>query len=187
MSQLWTGSETGYNEILYNLIHRNKRKGIFRGHIEGDQYFWGDICKRRIKYVRNFVFSNTNTLKNCPYMPYHDSKKPYVNYWFASSEGPNVEVFNRCLSEKNQDLLEEEGGACIMYTHLANGFFNGREIDPRFKFLMDRLSKKNGWYVPVSTLLDFLLEKNENHIITNSERRRIERKWLLHKLRIGTT
>ena len=58
-------------------------------------------------------------------MPYHDPRRPLVNSWFASSNGANPEVFLHCLSEKNQDRLEEEGGACVMYTHFANGFLEG--------------------------------------------------------------
>ena len=33
-------------------------------------------------------------------MPYRDNTKPYVNYWFASSEGNNMETFNKCISDK---------------------------------------------------------------------------------------
>ena len=55
-------------------------------------------------------------------MPYHDPDRPYVNAWFAASEGADVTAFNRCLSEEHQDRLEAEGGACIMYTHFASGF-----------------------------------------------------------------
>jgi len=120
-------------------------------------------------------------------MPYHDPKRHYVNYWFASSEGSNVKTFNRCITERNQDRLEEEGGACIMYTHLALGFHRDDGIDQRFRSLMERLSKKNGWFVPVSTLLDFLLAVKGHHDITDKERGRIERKWLWHKIKVGRT
>ena len=120
-------------------------------------------------------------------MPYHDPERPYVNYWFASSEGANVESFNKCISEKNQDRLEKEGGACIMYTHFASGFYKNGSINSRFQFLIKRLSKKNGWFVPVSTLLDYLLEIRGHHDITDKERKQLERKWLLHKIRVGTT
>ena len=74
-----------------------------------------------------------------------------------------------------------------MYTHFAKGFFDGRELDRRFIALTKRLSRKNGWFVPVSTLLDYLLEIKGHHDIKNSERGRLERKWLLHKIRVGTT
>jgi hypothetical protein len=178
---------TGFNKFVYNLFTKNRYKDLFQGHIAGSKYFWGDICKEKIKYVRNFVFPDINTLKACPVMPYHDPKRPLVNYWFASSEGPDVKTFNECIAERNQDRLEEEGGACIMYTHFANGFYEDSSINSKFKFLMERMGKKNGWFVPVSSLLDYLLEVNGHYSITNKERSKLERKWLLHKLRVGTT
>jgi hypothetical protein len=44
---------------------------------------------------------------------------------FAGIEagGHNAGTFVRALSEQNQDRLEAEGGACIMYTHFAYQFF----------------------------------------------------------------
>lgn len=178
---------TRVNEFIYNLLTRYHYNKTFRGHIEGDKYFWGDICKEKIKYVRNFVYADINTLEACPIMPYHDPNRPYVNYWFASSEGPNIDAFNHCINERNQDRLEEKGGGCIMYTHLALGFYKDGKINSRFKFLMDRLSERNGWFVPVSMLLDYLREQNGEHVITARERRLLERKWLLHKIRVGRT
>ncbi len=178
---------TGANKFIYNMLTRYRNSNLFRGHIEEDKYFWGDLCKQRVKYVRNFSFADVNTLKMCPIMPYHDPERPYVNHWFASSEGANVVAFNRCVREKYQDQLEEEGGACIMYTHFASGFCRNSNIDSNFKFLMERLSKKNGWFVPVSTLLDHLLKQKGRHIITAKERKRLERKWLSHKMRVGST
>ena len=176
---------TGIHEIIYNLLLRNRNKGVFQGHIEGSPLFWGDVCKAKIKYVRNFVFGDINTLQVCPFMPYHDPKRPYVNYWFAASEGPVVDSFISMLAEKNQDRLAAAGGACIMYTHLACGFYEKGRIHPRFKFLMERISKMNGWFVPVRTLLDYLLESRGPYGITSSERNKLERRWLLHKI-IGT-
>ena len=123
---------TGVNEKIYNFVTFNKKKNVFRGHVENDRFFWGDICKERIKYVRSFVFPGINTFKICPFMPYHDPQRPYVNYWFASSNGCDLKDFNKCISEGNQDRLEEEGGVCIMYTHFAKGFQQGNKINPAF-------------------------------------------------------
>ncbi|MEI8349024.1 MAG: hypothetical protein WCI77_02625 [Candidatus Omnitrophota bacterium] len=178
---------SGFNEYLYNTITLNRFKGKSKGHIEKSEYFWGDICKQRIKFMRNFVFSDINTLKTCPVMPYHDDERPYVNYWFASSEGRDLKSYIECIKEKNQDNLEASGGACIVYTHFASGFFNHGKLDCNFKFLMERLSKKNGWFVPVSTLLDYLLRIKGHQVISNTEKNRLERKWLWHKIRHGTT
>ncbi len=175
---------TGINRLAYDLMTRFRFHNRYRGHLDGDQFFWGDLCAERVKYVRNFVFDDINTLKMCPGMPYHDPKRPYVKYWFASSEGPTLELFLRCLSEENQDRLEAERGACIMYTHLSRGFWDG-SLNPRFKQLMERLSRKNGWFVPVGTLLDHLLRHRGEHALTDSDRNQLERSWLRHKIKTG--
>ena len=117
---------TGINVVLYNLLTRMHNRGRYTGEVPGDRYYWGDICRDRIKYYRNFVFQGINTLKLCPLMPYHDPLRPLVRNWFASSNGVDSRRFTQCISEKNQDRLEEEGGACIMYTHFAFGFMRRR-------------------------------------------------------------
>jgi hypothetical protein len=176
---------TGLNARLYDLLNSFKKREVYEGHVEQSPLFWGDLCRERVRYVRNFVFGDINTLAACPYMPYHDPARPYVNYWFASSEGPEVNSFVKTIGERNQDRLEAEGGACIMYTHFGKGFWDGGRLDPRFKSLMERLSRKNGWFVPVTTLLDHLLRVRGPHELTPRERSGLERKWLLHKIRVG--
>jgi hypothetical protein len=177
---------TGFRAFLYNLLTRYHNSGKYHGHIEGDEYFWGDLCRKKIKYFRNFVFQDINTLNRCPFMPYHDTDRPYVNYWFASSNGARLREFNGCLAERRQDRLEAEGGACIMYTHFAMGFTERGKPAPQFERLMRRLAAKNGWFVPVATLLDYLLKIHGQHDITPLERRRLENRWLLEKLLVGT-
>jgi hypothetical protein len=177
---------TGVHEFIYNLLtlYRNHRKS--KGHIADGPFFWGDLCTEKIKYVRNFVFQDINTLKCCPFMPYYDEKRPYVNLWFASANGGNISHFNKCLTEKNQDRLEYEGGACIMYTHFSQGFLHGKQLDKQFVTLMQRLRRKNGWFVPVAVLLDYVLMIQGVHTITDQERKKLERKWLLEKVTVGT-
>ncbi len=98
----------------------------FYGSDPRSNYFWGDICKNTIKYIRNYTFNDINTLKVDPHMPYIDrGKEKYSNYWFSSSDGHTVEEFTSLLSSKNIDKLQNEGGACIVYTHFASGFMGG--------------------------------------------------------------
>ena len=105
---------SGMNRLFYNLLTRFRNRRRFLGNVELSELFWGDKCKQHIEYVRNFVFSEINTLEICPYMPYFDEERPFVNNWFASSEGADCRAFCQTISETNQDRLEEEGGACIM-------------------------------------------------------------------------
>ncbi len=186
-SLYWGDSRlTGFHRAAYNLLTagRNRRKS--HGHDPEHPCFWGDMCRETIQYVRNFVFGRINTLRACPFMPHYDPERPYVNAWFASSEGANVRSFNERLSESNQDLLEAEGGACIMYAHFGHGFHDGKRVNRRFRFLMERLARKSGWFVPVSELLDYLAARRGIATITDRDRRTLERQWLLHKVCYGT-
>ncbi len=184
----WGGHRlTGWRRTVYNLLTCYRNSGKYGGHIEGNDLFWGDICRQRIKYYRNFTFRDINTLKACPFMPYHDPLRPYVNYWFAASDGHDVQTFNHCIGEAEQDRLEEEGGACLMYTHFAMGFSDPRGVNPRFEKLMRRLAKKNGWFVPVGVLLDHLLDRRGPRQITAAKRSGLETRWLWEKIFVGTT
>ena len=173
------------HRFVYNVLTRWKYHSTYYGHVPGHPMYWSDLCRERVTYVRNFVFSNINTLAACPFMPYHDPARPDVNYWYSSSEGHNVDSFTAMLSEPNQDRLEAEGGACIMYTHFAYRFTENGALDRRFHDLMARLSKKNGWFVPVSTLLDYLAAAQGPTTISPELRRALERRWLIHKVRFG--
>jgi hypothetical protein len=177
---------SGLPRAVYNLVTRGRNQGRFHGHTPGHALFWGDLCRARVKYVRNFVFREINTLAVCPWMPYHDPARPFVNYWFASSEGDKGPAFMERISEANQDRLEEEGGACVMYTHFGHGFVRDGRLDPTFVRLMERLARKNGWFVPVSVLLDYLLEHRPDPVLTDAQRARLEWRWLAHKIRYGT-
>lgn len=174
---------SGINRLFYNLLTRFRNRGKFLGSVESSDQFWGDKCKQHIKYVRNFVYSDINTLNACPYMPYSDRDRPFVNNWFASSEGADCRAFCQTISEINQDRLEEEGGACIMYTHFgAADFYEDGRLNSDFRRLMERLSRKDGLFVPVSTLLDYIQKERGDHVISPGERSRLERKWLIHKV-----
>ena len=175
---------SGRKQNMYDLLHLrlSGNSNEFQGHVETSPLYWGDLCREKIRYVRNFVLGDINTIKACPVMPYHDPARPYVNYWFAGSEGPRIDSFNTMMREDNQDRLVREGGACIMSTHLAAGFVEKGKINKRFQVLMERVSRMNGWFVPVHTLLDFILQARGNHSITQQEKDILERRWLRHKI-----
>ena len=172
---------------VYTLATFGRTRGVHFGEVEGHPSFWGDICRERIEYCRNFVFSDINTLAACPWQPYRDPLRPYVNAWYASSEGANVMRFTQTIAEANQDRLEAEGGACIMYTHFGHHFVEGGKLHARFRALMERLSRKNGWFVPVGVLLDYLRQRRDRLEITDRQRRALEQRWLRQKFFRGTS
>lgn len=178
---------TGLARLVYRAA--NFRSPLrAEGHVEASPYFWGDLCRARVRYVRNFVFREIDTLSVCPFMPYRDAAFPFVNAWYASAEGGDVDSFNATISEANQDRLAAQGGACIMYSHFAKGFFADGRIQPRFAELMRRLAGLGGWFVPVGTLLDYLAEQRSGiHEIAAAERGTLQRRWLATKLRHGSS
>jgi hypothetical protein len=52
---------------------------------------------------------------------------------------------------------------------------------------MERLAAKDGWFVPVATVLDFLRARRASLTLTGAQRRELEWRWLRHKLRGGTS
>jgi hypothetical protein len=177
---------SGIRRRIYRALTALRTRHRFTGHVPGDPFFWGDVCGSRLKYVRNFVFDDVNTLAACPVMPYYDPDRPYVTAWYASTEGGNVHSFNRSLDERAQDRLEAEGGACIMYTHFAKSFFRDGRLNERFRTLMRRLAAKNGWFVPASKLLDHIADARGGvRTITAAERARLENRWLFERVKAG--
>ena len=126
-------------------------------------YFWGDLCKAKIKYVRtNVFFQDLNTLKCSPQMPYSLEQTPFVNHWFDSSNGQDAQHFNSILSDKNIATLRQECGCSILYTHFGKGFVNRRddsfELNPETKARLRAVAgHADGWYAPAGEVLDRLL------------------------------
>jgi hypothetical protein len=179
----------GAVKLIYNFARKYlaRSDSKFYGGMGDSDYFWGDVCRETITFVRNFVFSDINTLKMDPLMPYHDPRRPYVPYWFSASSGMDIKDFCRLLNERNQDKLLEEGGACIAYAHLAFGFYRDGQLNPRFVELMRRLAGLPGWFVPVSTLLDYIGERRGWQTVGDDRQvlSGMQWRWLLQKITRG--
>lgn len=174
---------SGWRRQFYDYWTKGRRSDISRGHIENDPFFWGDICKEQVTYVRNFTCDTLNTLRFCPQMPYHDLTKPYVNYWFAATTGSSPRYFRQNFSIRQVKKLIDEGGLCIAYVHFGAKFFHKGKIDPYFEEIMKYIADQDGWFATVSEILDFLRgsENKENRTISSLELQRLEFKWFLDK------
>jgi len=177
----------GLSRAIYHAATLGRQRGRFAGEREGHPSFWGDLCQAHVRYCRNFVFRELNTLKVCPMMPYHDPDRPYVKHWYASSEASNLPRFLECVNDATLDQLEEEGGAAIIYTHFGHHYFDSGALDARFKAIMTRLSRRNGWFVPAKQLLGHLETQGRGRDIPRALRDRLARQWLWQKLRHGTS
>jgi hypothetical protein len=175
---------SGWRREIYNILTLGQNRDISRGHIEDDPLFWGDLCQERVRYVRSFVFNELNLLKACPEIPYHDPSKLFVNLWFPSTNGGNLTRFLGDFTRDNVDRLVEEGGLCIAYVHFADGFAKNGKVVPEFGKRLEYISAKDGWFAPVSDVLDFLtFDKGlSERAISPKRLRTIESRWLMNKV-----
>jgi hypothetical protein len=175
---------SGWRRELYNVLTKGRNRQVFRGHVEGDPLFWGDLCQKRVLYVRNFVFADPNTLAICPEMPYHDPARPLVNFWFASADGGTCIRFLRNFTFKKLDRLIETGGLCIAYVHFAGGFARDGVVDAEFRRRLEYIAAKDGWFAPVSAVLDYLRGggTREDRAISPARLRRLESRWLADRV-----
>ena len=154
----------------------------YEGHVEASPYFWGDLCRKHIRYVRNFVFWEINLLNVSDAVPYHDPAKPYVNYWFTSTQAADVDAFCGALATEAQQRLQDEGGVCILYTHFGSGFVRNGKLDERFCRLIYGMAERDGWFVPAGDLLDWLHERQDGGTIAPRDLAALERRWLVQKM-----
>lgn len=176
---------TGPFAMAYSVAQKVLRpnRPSFEGEVPDSPYFWGDVCRERVTYWRNFCFDEVNLLRVSPVMPYHDPRRDYVNYWFTSSDGSTRDRFLRYLTVESLDRLEADGGLCVMYTHFGSDFAIDGVLDPTFDEAVGRLAERAIWVAPVSTVLDRVREQLPDTLLTDIERRRLERRWILDRLK----
>jgi hypothetical protein len=180
---------TGWRRGVYRALTRGRNGNASRGHVPSDAHFWGDLCRERVGYVRNFVFDEPDTLALCPAMPYHDPRRPFVNYWFASSNGSSLRRFLNNFTYERLDRLIEAGSLSVAYVHFAAGFAEGGRVDAEFRRRLEYLAKAGGWFAPVSEVLDYLRDGQDTaeRSISHKDLRRLETRWLASKVRGGTS
>ena len=155
---LYWGSDRLDRQLLKKVLHRATRTpaDYYQGHVENSPYWWGDACLEHIDYVRNLTFDGMNLCKVNPSMPYQDPKRPCAKWWFSCCDAENCAEFKHVVRLDCQEQLAREGGWCIIATHFAKGYVRNGQVDPQVRMLLEALAARNGWFVPVATLLDHL-------------------------------
>ncbi len=120
-------------------------------------------------------------------MPYHDPQRPFVNFWFVSTNAGKVENFLDRFTKENIDRLVQQGGLCIAYVHFGRGFVRDNQVRPQVRKCLEYIAAQNGWFAPVSTVLDFLRQgqTREERTINAEQLRQLETRWLWNKLLYG--
>jgi hypothetical protein len=178
---LYWGEERFDDPIVREMFRRFSGRRRFLGSTPGTPYYWADLCAETLRYVRGFNFDDTVTSRKDPWMPYRDPRRPAAARWFSASDGSDAERFVTLLGPSRVDDLERTGGCCIVYAHVADGFVREGTVDPRVLGVLKDLAARDGWYVPVGTLLDHIESRRGPYAITPSQHRRLEWRWAIYQ------
>ncbi|CAN5823006.1 hypothetical protein BH23GEM7_BH23GEM7_03990 [soil metagenome] len=176
---LYWGAERIDQPLLRVLYRRMNGRPAdhYQGHLQGSPYWWGDLCLQHFAYVRNLTFQEINLSRINPSMPYADPARPCARWWFSASDAEDREEFDALLSTENQERLEREGGVCIVATHLGKGFVHEGEVVRSTRERLEELAGREGWFVPVGELLDWLRAQRRVDFLPRSEWRRMQWRW----------
>lgn len=161
---------------VYKLAARHLR--THDGDVPSSPYWWGDVARERIRYVRNLTFDSLNVAAVNPTMPYHDPRRPAVNWWFSAADAENCTAFNELINTSAQDRLEREGGIAIVATHFGKHFVRDGRVHDATARLLERMSRRPGWFVPVGELLDWLRTNGDAGELSAREWRGMQWRWL---------
>jgi hypothetical protein len=161
---------------------RRERTG--EGHRPGSPFYWGDLAQQHLRYVRSFTYDELNLWNVTAAIPYRTADTPGVNAFFPGAFADNVEEFIELMSPARQIQLEREGGLAIVGTHFGKGFLCNGRVHPKVVELLTRLSQRPGWFTPVSTLLDYLVDlQGEIPLLKGYPLFRLEGLWFWHNIR----
>lgn len=158
------------------------KENTFQGQSKDSMYFWGDIATQHFKYCRSFTFENLNILNTNPSIPYVDPKRPEFNYWFSTCDADSVFQFEERFTKKNMLKLINEQGTCILSTHFGKGYCKNGQVKDSVKRVLDFLASHEGWFVPVSEMLNKRLQSDYGKELSTTERTTMELRWLYESI-----
>lgn len=141
---------------LARLFYRFKPEE-FSGHIPTSPYYWSDICREKIRYLRLYRTRHLNVLRKNPRLPYHQYDKPDVRFWF-SGNAEDYELFQR-VSPGALDKIAREDGAIIHYAHTSLFLDPDGKTEsglrPEVESALDLIGKRTDCWSPrVTSILD---------------------------------
>lgn len=153
------------NSAIEKKILQLYTKNICFGEVVDSPYFWGDICREKIRFIRMFRTRAVNTLSFNPSMPYHDFSKPFVNFWFSATKGYIPTLF----TESNIDKLCEQHGASILYQYMHKYIISTSVIKDEVKRALERVAGDSRILKkPASFILERLKSMQNVLIISNN-------------------
>ena len=175
---------------LGRLTERLRGTDPYLGHVQGTPYFWGDVARVQFQYVRSFAFATMEVDLLAAPQVYRDDAMPWVSTWFITADAPDAHAFGRLVTRDAIDALRRRKGHVIISTHIGKGFVDkSGNVDKQIEQTLRYLASLNGWFVPVSDLLDWLVQQSGVPTISGWQRVRLEAAHILDRagLRLTST
>jgi hypothetical protein len=177
IENLYWGAKRCNISAFKPLVRSVSQRPEFFGDVEGSEFYWADLCRERIEYVRNFGFRQFDIFENSPHDPYHDPRRPMVNSWFSTSYGLTPSNADEILSDRRIREWGETGALVILSTHFAHGFVKNGHVSRSFGVGFERLAASGGWFAPVSSVLDHVVATRGKHEVSLGEAIALEVRW----------
>ena len=158
-------------------------RSTFEGDDPASPYYWADLCERNFRFVRNFTFSRLDTSRLPPGGPYRRQDMPGIGYWFTTSDASDAVAFKRLFTRPRIDRLVRDGGVCILSTHLAAEYVVDGKVDSEIEATLRYLASFDGWFAPVSEILEHMLSARGEDGITPMQLFRLESAHVLDRLK----
>jgi hypothetical protein len=100
---------------LRTLLELYARGHQCSGEDPASPYFWGELCRARVRYIRLLRTRSLDTLAADPAMPYFEREKPFVNGWFTASK----RSFRDATAAGALDALEAAWGLTVLYQYMC--------------------------------------------------------------------
>ncbi len=149
--------ETRFIRQLIKIL--GKQSSEYYGDVVNSDFYWLDLASEKFDYIRSFTFRSLLYAESYLGRPYKTPSQNWGGCFFTTADAPTVYQFNRVVNEKALDKLARNNGYAIVSTHLGKGFYADGRLNKEFKRIVDHISDMNGWFVPVSELLDYLRDK----------------------------
>lgn len=168
--------------LIRRLYSGDRPEDHYQGHVEGSEFWWGDLCQKHFDYVRNLTYDDLNLAAINPSMPYRDPNRPLGKMWFSATDGPDVDAFNHAIRSEAQEMLAGPGGFTIVATHFGKGFVRDGELNPDTRRLLAELADRGGWFPTVSELLDHLVAQGAGREIPRREWSSMQWRWFSERI-----
>jgi hypothetical protein len=160
--------------LAFRAVARVSGGRTYEGHLPHSPFYWGDVAAARLDFIRRFAFRRLDCGRIPPGAPYIDPRTPEVPCWFNTADAPNAQAFKKLVTKNRIDALRAARSWSVVSTHLGKGFCRDGQVDGEVRTILEYISRRGGWYVPVSELLDHLVETKGRKTLTPVERRMME-------------